>query len=630
VNGEVSALDLFGTEEPVAERRTLTAGPLTAILEDGNLRTICFTGIEVVRAINYLARDASWGTYKAELSNIRVSEGKIAFKVTYEGLCAGPQGSFSYRMKIVGNASGVLIMQAEGVGLTDFPTNRTGFVVLYPSEAAGGKLTIRHSGGEIEETTFPEDISPDQPAFDIAAMTHEPEPGMVCTVTMEGDAFEMEDQRNWTDASFKTYVRPLSKPRPYVIRKGAKDTQRVVVSIKAKAPAARTRPGDQTTLTLGGAAGRMPSMGLFLDPDDLPAAVAGASLLGPAQDVIVRFDSARGHDGRMLEKASGLTASIGARLAIEAIFDAVEPIAEAKFVVDAIRLSGVDPSAILISLRREFKTRQSNVVPEGERPGSEVVAALKATGVRAPIGAGTPSFFTEFNRNPPTGEADFVFFGNAAIVHAADDLSVMETLSVYPSVIATARRRCPGRPIWLGPCTIGMRHNPYGQEVSANPTLSRLPASGDDPRHGALFGAAFAVGVAAQAAAAGIDRLILAAPTGRFGLLDAAGERRPLQAVHAELAAASGAERREVVVDRSGIAAVAYRTGEGTRILIANLTAEDIELSIPDTFHVLRIIEPLAKMSILQSKQLVLHRYRTIALTTSVSGRNSTSLGDRL
>ena len=65
MSGDVSALDLFGTDEPVADRRLLTAGPLSAILEDGNLRTICFAGIEVVRAINYLARDASWGTYKA-------------------------------------------------------------------------------------------------------------------------------------------------------------------------------------------------------------------------------------------------------------------------------------------------------------------------------------------------------------------------------------------------------------------------------------------------------------------------------------------------------------------------------------------------------------------------------------
>ena len=29
-----------------------------------------------------------------------------------------------------------------------------------------------------------------------------------------GDVFEMEDQRNWTDASFKTYCTPLRQPFP--------------------------------------------------------------------------------------------------------------------------------------------------------------------------------------------------------------------------------------------------------------------------------------------------------------------------------------------------------------------------------------------------------------------------------
>jgi hypothetical protein len=72
VSGNLSAFYLFGTDEPVAERRTLTAGSLSAILVDGNLRTICFAGVEAVRAINYLARDTAWGTYKAELSNMRI------------------------------------------------------------------------------------------------------------------------------------------------------------------------------------------------------------------------------------------------------------------------------------------------------------------------------------------------------------------------------------------------------------------------------------------------------------------------------------------------------------------------------------------------------------------------------
>ena len=215
----------------------------------------------------------------------------------------------------------------------------------------------------------------------------------------------------------------------------------------------------------------------------LPSALAHAASLGAAQDVIVRFDAERGHDWRTLMQAADFAKSIGARLAIEAIFNAVDPQAEASGVVDAIRSANVEPGAVLISPRREFKTRPSNMLPSGECDIGELVDALRTAGLKASIGAGTPSFFTEFNRNPPTGDCDFVFFGVAGNVHAADDLSVMETLSVYPAVIASARKLCPGKPLWLGPCTIGMRHNPYGATVAANPAHVRLPAAGDDPRH---------------------------------------------------------------------------------------------------------------------------------------------------
>jgi hypothetical protein len=617
MSGDTSALDLFGTDERPAERIALAAGPLTAVLEDGNLRSICFAGTEIVRAINYLARDASWGTCKAELSNMLVSQDEAAFEVSYDGMCSGPQGRFAYRMTINGSATGTLTMTAEGEALTDFLTNRTGFVVLHPSEAAGGRLAITHSDGSIEETVFPEAISPDQPAFDIAALTHEPAPGLVCSVAMEGDAFEMEDQRNWTDASFKTYVRPLSKPRPYTIAKGSGDLQRITITVASKAVPARPARSARATLALGGPVARMPSIALFLDAEDVPSAVAGASRLGPVPEIIVRFDGACGHDARMLVAAAGLAASLGARLAVEAIFDALDPAAEAKTLFEAVSSSGIAPAAILVAPRREFRTRPSNMLPDGEWPVGALVDAVRLSGISAPVGAGTPSLFTEFNRNPPAGDADFVYFGNAAIVHAADDLSVMETLSVYPSVIATARRLCPGKPVWLGPCTIGLRHNPYGEHVAANPALTRVPAAGDDPRQRALFGAAFAVGVAAQAASAGVDRLILAAPTGRFGLLDAAGRPLPIQAVHAELAAASGAERHDIAVDHPAIAAVAYRAADGLRILIANLTDADVELALPASVGKVGIIEPSAAIAPVGGKPIVLRRYRTMLLTAS-------------
>ena len=49
---------------------------------------------------------------------------------------------------------------------------------------------------------------------------------------MEGDAFEMEDQRNWTDASYKTYVARSPCPGPTPCRKGEALDQAVRVDVR--------------------------------------------------------------------------------------------------------------------------------------------------------------------------------------------------------------------------------------------------------------------------------------------------------------------------------------------------------------------------------------------------------------
>ena len=72
----------------------------------------------------------------------------------------------------------------------------------------------------MENSTFPALVDPVQPFLAIRALTHEVLPGLKATVRMEGDTFEMEDHRNWTDASFKTYVRPLALPWPYTLPAG--------------------------------------------------------------------------------------------------------------------------------------------------------------------------------------------------------------------------------------------------------------------------------------------------------------------------------------------------------------------------------------------------------------------------
>ena len=103
----------------------------------------------------------------------------------------------------------------------DFLTNRTGFVVLHPlNGVAGLPVEVEHVDGKREKSKFPAIINPVQPFYAIRSLRHKVMPGLTATCRMEGDTFEMEDHRNWTDASFKTYVRPLAEPWPYTLPAG--------------------------------------------------------------------------------------------------------------------------------------------------------------------------------------------------------------------------------------------------------------------------------------------------------------------------------------------------------------------------------------------------------------------------
>jgi hypothetical protein len=127
-----------------------------------------------------------------------------------------------------------------------FETNRTGLVVLHPYQVAGRELTVSHASDGAEATHFPQAISPHQPVSDIATLAWQDD-GLAIDVRFEGDVFEMEDQRNWSDASFKTYSRPLALPFPYRVARGERVRQGVTIRVRESAPAATaaSTPADR-------------------------------------------------------------------------------------------------------------------------------------------------------------------------------------------------------------------------------------------------------------------------------------------------------------------------------------------------------------------------------------------------
>ena len=91
---------------------------------------------------------------------------------------------------------------------------------MHPMSVQGARVDIEHSDGRLSRSTFPTCIPPWPPFMLIRAIRHEWTLGHWARCELAGDTFEMEDQRNNSDASFKTYSRSNMMPRPYRLQAG--------------------------------------------------------------------------------------------------------------------------------------------------------------------------------------------------------------------------------------------------------------------------------------------------------------------------------------------------------------------------------------------------------------------------
>jgi hypothetical protein len=204
---------LYGRDEPLLPQIPLRAGPLSLLYENGDLRYIRFHNREVVRRVYVAVRDRNWGTTAPLFSNVEIQDNGDAFRISYDATHRQGDIHFSWHGTIVGDSNGTISFGMDGAARSTFWRNRIGFCILHPiRECAGAATRVLKVDGTIEESRFPKYIQPDAPFEDMVSIAHEVEPGLWANVQFSGDTFETEDQRNWTDASFKTFCTPLRLP----------------------------------------------------------------------------------------------------------------------------------------------------------------------------------------------------------------------------------------------------------------------------------------------------------------------------------------------------------------------------------------------------------------------------------
>ena len=399
---------------------------------------------------------------------------------------------------------------------------------------------------------------------------------------MPGEDYELEDQRNNADASFKTYSRSNSMPRPYLLHQHQSWRRELHLRVMNVAPAKPRRqvsniPEDmRRALPVPKGVGLM-RLGLAItapiiqQPDPLLLAqltqwqpdYLHLTLWPSTPSDAVDWSQVR----LLLDVAKAkLRVDICARDHALPEWRAEDETA-ARQLAQAMGLAGVVPSEVA-------------ALPCGER----CAKFLRSLFPSAAIGGGTPHFFAQLNRLEISGGEDFMGFTVCPIVHSAEDASVMLGLQSLPSMLATARRRHPGRAWHLGPSGLGARASPLGRQPVSD-GRKRMPLAAVDPRSRGLFGAAWLLGHMAGAAQAGVNALTLPTlsgeqcsawplggaliPSPTQAMLQVCMQWQGVQAIELQPFAPSAAQLSD-----GQFAAIIGPTPAGWQMMVANLTEQ--------------------------------------------------------
>jgi hypothetical protein len=571
----------YGKDEPLPVQIPLRAGPWTLIYEGGDLRYLRLGDALALLRIYVALRDKNWGTVPATLTLVEQTVGADAFRIVYDAEHRQGDVDFVWRGTLTGAADGTLTFDLDGEARSTFLRNRLGFCLLHPAACAGARCRIEHMDGTTSTAPLPEFIVPDQPVppfAEMRALTQEVAPGLKVRMELEGDTFEMEDQRNWTDASYKTFCTPLRLPYPVEVSAGTRIHQRITLRIEGDAaaltPAARAEDDSVRVAPTGEEARPLPAIGLGLA--SVPAALRAAQVarlkaLHPAH---LRADPRLAEADWLtaLERAVEEAKTLGAPLeiALRLPDSPAEALRQARQQFDRLR-----PEVARWLVYPAVETFKRSAPPPHGALLAAARAALADYAPGTPFAAGTNSDFIFVNRYPPPQEGiDAFAFAINPQVHAFDNASLVETLGAQAAVVRSAQRLAGGKPVVISAVTLLPRFNPY---AAAPEPWSPPPA---DPRQKSLFGAGWTLGSVKYLAESGAASVTYYETIGAGGVMERE-QVFPLYHVLADIGAFAGGQ---VVPMRSSdplkVEVLRLKKEGRMRLLLANMTAAPQQVSL--------------------------------------------------
>jgi len=522
----------------------------TLDLAQAAIRNVTYKGVQLIDLLYTAIRPWDWSTLAAESHTEDVKVNGSECIITISDTFAG---ALEAQTIITLTADNTFLVDYQLKGLAEYSVNRWGICFCLHSGDWMGS-TVNSSG---KTYTLLQDISPQrvidgvtQGLFPAANEMHFVAPDQrFIKVNSTGKVLEAEDQRNWTDNTYKIYSGSLSEPRPFVTSAGSIWKQSVKFEVGAPTSAA-IDPAKIVVREIEA----LPSIGLqfntepLLSPDDLEKAL-----------VLLEIDHLRVNEESLTAQKIATTAASG-------------------LILEAALLSSNGG----VALQTEV-TQLSQRVPAGsriliQREGREIVEAadLPKNDSLSSYIPGSDAYLVDLHRNKYEFGSS-VSYSMAPTVHSTDTETIFKTLYTQRESIEFAHKYL-ARQVFISPITFSTRGNPE----TGHSREERINFASPDAalRIRTLEGAAWTLGSIFALASAGAFSGSWHELFGEFGVIYSQQGATKFSPTFHALSALGAHHAHEITIATSlDNSWVAFENRETKRILVASLRPWSLEIT---------------------------------------------------
>ena len=410
----------------------VTHGGFTLDLAHAAIRNVTYEGTQLIDLLYTSIRPSDWSTLGSDerTEEMQVIGGECIITIT-ESLA----GAMLATTKVILTSGNTFSVDYQLQGLSEYLINRWGICFcLNTADWMGSTVAASGNSYSLLQNISPQRVinGVTQGLFPASEELHivAPDQRFIKAVST-GRVLEAEDQRNWTDNTYKIYSGSLSEPRPFITSAGSIWQQ----SIKFEVGVPNSKESDLAKIMVQEIEA-LPSIGMqfntdsFLSTDDLEKAF-----------VLLDIDHLRINAESLTAQKIATTAASG-------------------LILEAALLSSNTGAA----LQSEVENL-SQRVPAGsrlliQRDGREIVEAAdlpKNNSLNSYI-PGTDAYLVDLHREK-FNFGNSVSYSMAPTVHSFDTESIFKTLPTQRESIEFVQKNLAPQ-VFLSPITFSTRGNP--------------------------------------------------------------------------------------------------------------------------------------------------------------------------